>query len=619
MQKWTDRAKKCVPYLFLIIIPVLNFWLLEWFSHDPFQTMKPYVQWMNVALFWFSALFLFGLTGRVSRALGIQTAFCAIYGLANYFVLEFRGAPIQPWDILSIGTAASVADNYEYTLDKDALTALIGLLMLLAAEFFLRADFYGPFKSRRALKKEAAAGSAPKADTPERTPAKRRRVIIARTALCLVTGLLCFGYTKMLHNEDFVQKKLRLYDKLFTPTTIQFKNGTVTAFLMELQYMSVEKPSGYNEKDVREALASYETDGTPSNTPNIIVIMNEAFSDPAVLGKFTTNEDYMPFIHSLLDGAEDTVSGFLNVSVKGGNTANTEFEYLTGNSMAFLPYGSIPYQQYIKNETPSMASWLSGFGYRTVAMHPYRATGWDRNKVYPLMGFDEMYFEEFYKDSDVIRKYVGDEADYEKIIQIYEQKEPGEPLFLFNVTMQNHSSYNDWADYDNFSPDITVNGSNSEVLSAYLSLMKLSDQATERLVDYFANEEEDTVIVFFGDHQPTDSVVNPVLKLNGTSSSSLSTEEEALRYQVPFFIWANYDIDEESGLNISANYLASRTLDAAGLPKPGYFSFLSELEKQAPVVSANHVSLSDGTFSAADDQDELLREYKTFQYHQLFD
>lgn len=619
MQKWTDRAKKCVPYLFLIIIPVLNFWLLEWFSHDPFQTMKPYVQWLNVALFWFSALFLFGLTGRVSRALGIQTAFCAVYGLANYFVLEFRGAPIQPWDILSIGTAASVADNYEYRLDKDALTALIGLLVLLAAEFFLRADFYGPFKSRRALKKEAAAGSAPKSDTPERTPTKRRRVIIARTALCLVTGLLCFGYTKMLHNEDFVQKKLRLYDKLFTPTTIQFKNGTVTAFLMELQYMSVEKPSGYNEKDAREALASYETAGTPANTPNIIVVMNEAFSDPAVLGGFTTNEDYMPFVHSLLRGAEDTVSGLLNVSVKGGNTANTEFEYLTGNSMAFLPYGSIPYQQYIKNETPSMASWLSGFGYRTVAMHPYRAAGWDRNKVYPLMGFDEMYFEEFYKDSEVIRKYVSDEADYEKIIQIYEQKEPGEPLFLFNVTMQNHSSYNDWADYDNFSPDITVDGSDSEVLSAYLSLMKLSDQATERLVDYFAKEEEDTVIVFFGDHQPTDSVVNPVLKLNGTSSSSLSAEEEALRYQVPFFIWANYDIEEESGLNISANYLASRTLDAAGLPKPGYFSFLSELEKQAPVISANHVSLSGGTFSSADDQDELLREYKTFQYHQLFD
>lgn len=593
MQKWTDRAKKCVPYLFLIIIPVLNFWLLEWFTHNPFETMKPYVQWMNVALFWFSALFLFGLTGRVSRALGIQTVFCIIYGLANYFVLEFRGAPIQPWDILSIGTAASVADNYEYKLDKDALTALIGLLVLLVMEFFLRAGF-------------------PRSG-------KKRRIWIARTALCLVTGLLCFGYTKMLHNEDFVQKKLRLYDKLFTPTTIQFKNGTVTAFLMELQYMSVEKPAGYSEDSAKEALASYETADVPERTPNIIVIMNEAFSDPAVLGQFSTNEDYMPFVHSLLDGAEDTVSGLLNVSVKGGNTANTEFEYLTGSSMAFLPYGSIPYQQYIKDETPSMASWLSDFGYRTVAMHPYRAAGWDRNKVYPLMGFDEMYFEEFYEDSALVRKYVSDEADYEKLIQIYEQKEPGEPLFLFNVTMQNHSSYNDWADYDNFTPDITADGIDSDVLSAYLSLMKLSDQAIEELVQYFSEEEEDTVIVFFGDHQPTDSVINPILKLNGTTSSALSPEEEAGRYQVPFFIWANYDIEEESGLNISANYLASRTLDAAGLPKPGYFSFLTELEKQVPVISANHVSLSDGTFSAADEQDDLLNEYRTFQYYQLFE
>lgn len=593
MQKWTDRAKKCVPYLFLIIIPVLNFWLLEWFTHNPFETMKPYVQWMNVALFWFSALFLFGLTGRVSRALGIQTVFCIIYGLANYFVLEFRGAPIQPWDILSIGTAASVADNYEYKLDKDALTALIGLLALLVMEFFLRAGF-------------------PRSG-------KKRRVWIARAALCLVTGLLCFGYTKMLHNEDFVQKKLRLYDKLFTPTTIQFKNGTVTAFLMELQYMSVEKPAGYSEDSAKEALASYETADVPERTPNIIVIMNEAFSDPAVLGQFSTNEDYMPFVHSLLDGAEDTVSGLLNVSVKGGNTANTEFEYLTGSSMAFLPYGSIPYQQYIKDETPSMASWLSDFGYRTVAMHPYRAAGWDRNKVYPLMGFDEMYFEEFYEDSALVRKYVSDEADYEKLIRIYEQKEPGQPLFLFNVTMQNHSSYNDWADYDNFTPDITADGIDSDVLSAYLSLMKLSDQAIEELVQYFSEEEEDTVIVFFGDHQPTDSVINPILKLNGTTSSALSPEEEAGRYQVPFFIWANYDIEEESCLNISANYLASRTLDAAGLPKPGYFSFLTELEKQVPVISANHVSLSDGTFSAADEQDGLLNEYRTFQYYQLFE
>ncbi|MDO4294384.1 MAG: LTA synthase family protein [Eubacteriales bacterium] len=617
MKKFFTRLKVFCPYLFLILIPVLNFYLLEWYTHNPFTTMKFYIQVMNILLFEFSALFLFAVTGRVSRALGIQTVCCALYGLANYFVYEFRGAPIQPWDILSVGTAASVADNYEYKLDRTAVIVLICFALLLLLEFFLRSGFRGPIPS---LKKRRAKGSAP---APEAFSGKK--IWIARLLLAAVTGLLCFGYTKMLHNETFVQTKLRLYDKLFTPTTIQFKNGTVTAFLMELQYISVEKPSGYDADEAAALLASYgpesaeETESTETKKPNIIVIMNEAFSDPAVLGEFSTNEDYMPFVHSLQAGAENTVSGYLNVSVKGGNTANTEFEYLTGNTMAFLPYGSIPYQQYIKEELPSMASWLSSLGYHTVAMHPYRAGGWDRDTVYPLLGFDEMHFEEFFKDSQKVRKYVSDLGDYEKIVRIYEEKEPGEPLFLFNVTMQNHSSYSDWNDYPNFSPDITVEGTDSKLLPAYLSLMKLSDQAIEALVNYFAAQEEETIIVFFGDHQPTDSVVNPVLKLHGKTASELTEQEEALRYKVPFFIWANFDIGEATDVETSANYLASRTLEAAGLSKPGYFSFLSGLSETVPVISANHALLPDGTFTTAEEQQTLLSDYQKLQYYLLFD
>ena len=327
----------------------------------------------------------------------------------------------------------------------------------------------------------------------------------------------------------------------------------------------------------------------------------------------------MPFVHSLLDGADNTISGHLNVSVKGGNTANTEFEYLTGASMAFLPYGSIPYQQYVKKETPSMASYLSSLGYYTIAMHPYRAAGWDRNLVYPKLGFDEMHFQEFFTDSPLVRKYVSDEGNYEKIIKLYEEKDADTPLFLFNVTMQNHSSYSDWADYDNFSPDITVEGSDSKLLPAYLSLIRLSDSAIQNLVSYFEAQEEPTIIVFFGDHQPADSVVRPVWKLNGKDDADLTDEEEALRYKVPFFIWANFDIETEKDLEISANYLAAKTLDAAGLPKSAYDNFLSQLRTEVPVISANHVTLSDGTFTTASKQKDLLYDYQTLQYYLLFD
>ena len=107
MKKLFGCARKCSPYLLLFLIPVVNFYLLEWYTHDPFSTMEPRVQLLNIALFEIMALFLFALTGRINAALMIQTAFCAVYGLAGFYVLEFRGAPIQPWDLFSIGTAAS--------------------------------------------------------------------------------------------------------------------------------------------------------------------------------------------------------------------------------------------------------------------------------------------------------------------------------------------------------------------------------------------------------------------------------------------------------------------------------------------------------------------------------
>lgn len=607
MTKLAGRLKKCGPYFFLVIIPICNFYLMEFYTHNPFTTMKLNVHIMNIVLFEAMALFFFGLFGRINIALIVQTLFSALYGLAGYFVLEFRGAPIQPWDILSLSTAASVAQNYEYKLDRDAVLVLIGFCVVLGISAFQKAGF-----------------SSRKKENP--SPQKATRLKILLRLLCAACSfLVLFGYTRMLHDEDIVQNKLKLYDKLFTPTTIQYKNGTLTAFLMELQYLSVEKPDGYSKESAAALLAAYEQEATESagtgasEMPNIIVIMNEAFSDPAVLGDFTTNEDYMPFIHSMLAGAENTISGTLNVSVKGGNTANTEFEYLTGSTMAFLPYGSVPYQQYVKDETPTITSHLKSLGYRTVAMHPYRAGGWDRDTVYPYFGFDECYFQEFYKDSAKIRKYVSDLADYEKILKIYNSKQEGEPLFLFNVTMQNHSSYSDWAVYDNFTPDITVEGSNSKLLPAYLSLMKLSDQAIEALVNYFSEEEENTIIVFFGDHQPTDSIVNPVLKFYGKTCEDLSSEEETLRYVVPFFIWANYDIEEQSGINTSPNFLAAKTLQAAGLPMSAYFNCLSGLYEQIPVISATHVRLADGTFTDVKEQSETLNDYQTLQYYLLFD
>lgn len=571
----------------MILFPIVTFYLFEWYTHNPWETMKIRIQFLNIFFFELAMFILLMLFGKLKAALITETVFFMIYGLANFYVLSFRSAPIMPWDIYSLKTAASVSDNFSYALGKETIFVLIGFLILLPLEWQTTLKIGTKWK--------------------------------IRLGGFLASLFVLFGFVHMLHQDSTVTR-FKLYDKLFTPSVMSKRDGTAVAFLMELQYLTIDKPDNYNKKTAAELLASYtqDTSAAPEKTPNIIVIMNEAFSDLSVLGDFETNEDYMPFIHSLMEeGTQDTISGYLNVSVLGGNTANTEFEFLTGNSMAFLPQGSVAYQQYVHGKLPTMASLLRDYGYKTIAMHPYNSTGWNRNTVYPDFGFQEAYFIKDWKNPEKIRKYVSDRACYEKIIEQYESKEENAPLFVFNVTMQNHSSYSE--EFDNFNPDITVNDTTSKVLPNYLSLLKLSDEAIQELISYFSAQEEETIIVFFGDHQPTDSVASPIWKLNGKATNSLTLEDESLRYKVPFFIWANYDIEEEANVETSPNFLGNKVLETAGISLSDYRSFLADLEKSYPVISSIRAEDAKGQSYEIEEVEKELNNYAILQYFYLLD
>ncbi|MGN1331906.1 MAG: LTA synthase family protein [Lachnospiraceae bacterium] len=592
--KLKQNRRRIVSFFLLFAVPIIIFYLMEFYTHNPFETMLPGIQCLNIIFFELVmalGLFIFK-KGRI--ALWVEAVIFAIVGLVNYFVLDFRSAPVMPWDILSVKTAASVADNYNYRLDKQAaiVLALFALVLLISSYCDISVTF-----------------------------------IKLRVSGALISFILLTVFVNYTQSNDCLYR-FRLYDKLFTPTTMTYKDGTVVAFCMQLQYLFVEKPEGYSKERAEEILQeglsqpysdieSFQTALEAKNTPNIIVIMNEAFSDLNILGEFSSSGDYIPFVRSLLEGAENTQSGYLGVSVLGGNTANTEFEFLTGGTMAFLPQGSIPYQQYINGEMPSLASYLKELGYSTIALHPYGATGWHRHQVYPWLGFDSFLSLEDFTSPKQIRKYVSDESDYEKIIQLFEEKEAGKPLFLFNVTMQNHSSYTDA--YTDFTPDVKVEGSDSFALSQYLSLLKVSDREIEKLVGYFQDQSERTLIVFFGDHQPTDSVVRDIWRLNDKSDQALSRKEQCLRYQVPFFIWANYDIEEITGMNTSPNYLGSLTLRAAGLPLSPLHEFLDGLRQDYPVLSSIEVQDARGTSYEIKEKEEELLKYAIVQYYLLME
>lgn len=592
------NIKKILCYVkntaYFLLVPAAIMYLFEFFTHNPFATMYIQIQFLNIFLFIMIELFFFFLFGNLKAAQYTEGGIFLVLGVAEYYVYSFRGITILPWDLFSIGTAANVAGTYNYKMEPRAILLIVLFAVLFAVIYFNKVKI-----NRGTMQKK----------------------VLVRVIGTLICAGVIVSYANYVQQESTVIK-WRMYDKLFTPFVLSKRDGTVTAFMMELQYVSVQKPEGYDPDTEAAKLSGYEVsaDAVSDNRisyPNIIVIMDEAFSDPAVLGDFKTNEDYMPFVHSLENGAENTITGYANVSIIGGNTPNSEYEFLTGNTLAFLPEGCIPYQQYLRHDVDAIPEYLSSIGYSTTGMHPYYSNGWDRKRVYPLLGFERMYFiEDFNSAVKYIRQYITDESSFDRIISEYEKRDETKPFFMFNVTMQNHSPYTD--DYANFNVDVKVDGGKSDVTDRYLSLIRQTDKAFEELVDYFGNQDDPTIVVIFGDHQPTDSVVEEIWNLNGKKGTELTAEDIQKRYKVPFVIWANYDIDEENGVETSVNYLGNKVLDAAGVPLYPYRQFLEEEAEQYPVLSAIHVVDNKGNDSTASELKDELIDYRRLQYYEMF-
>ena len=307
-------------------------------------------------------------------------------------------------------------------------------------------------------------------------------------------------------------------------------------------------------------------------------------------------------------------------SVYGGNTCNSEYEFLTGNTTAFLPVGSKPYQQYVDHEQTSLVSLLKdGYGYECVAIHPGNRSAWQRDTAYEYLGFDEFVdVSAFDVKRELEHGLTSDRSSYDQVIYEYEHRDPDQPLFLFNVTIQNHGGYED----EDYPTTVQVEGAEGEYpqTEQYLSLTKKSDEALEYLLEYFSQQEEPVVVLFFGDHWPN-LEEDFLTQLLGEDADDLSFANTMREYQVPFLIWANYDLEGEEIEAVSLNYLSGLLLRAAGLEGTDYTKFLEQLRQTMPVITAVGMLDQEGNLYKNGDStpyDELLNKYNILQYNNAF-
>ncbi len=510
--------------------------------------------------------------GRVKPAATLGAVAFFILHFINYVVWLFRGREMAVSDFYSAKNAAGVVDSYVLTLSTNSRICLIALAVLLF--LFLSAKY-------------------PKA------PSRVRLTALGCAALCCV-GLL-FG---MKHSKNSFQN-------LGTNSTLF--NGATYKFIVELRESRVTPPEGYSHDRAEEILAEYEMGKSEADTPHIIVIMNEAFSDLSVLGELETNTDPIPYFNSL---SANTVRGWALSSVLGGNTATSEWEFLTGNTSAFLPYGSIAYQQYIKDHAWSIVDTLTSNGYTAVAMHPYTRSFWMRDRAYEIMGFDEMYFIDELTTSDKMRGFVTDRAFFGDIINRFEEKEKNEKLFMFNITMQNHGGYK-WGGFEH---TVTTGREDWYEVDQYLTMTNHTDKALKDFLEYFEGVDERVMVVMFGDHQP--SLPQSFYKeLFGTADITFAEVQK--KQTVPFIIWTNYETEAEDGVVVGLNALSGIMLERAGISLPPYLAFLADMREDIPALNAyGYYSETLGRYARNNEaqgiEAEWLEKYRVVQYNNLF-
>lgn len=588
--KLTEKWNKRLTWALFVINPWIAFYMVEKVFYNPISIMNKLAYGMNIMWYYIVFGILLLIFNRVKYAVLTGDVLLYAAAIGNYFVMAFRGTPITPADIYALGTAMDVADHYVLSYDKPAIVATVVLLGLCVM--------------------------ACKLDTYKVFHWKKRLIALA------VTALVIAGNTFFITRTDFLETK-DIKVNFWNQKKGYRSNGYVLSFLMNIQYTIVSEPDGYSPEAVEKIAKEYKvTTGKNKKLkqkPNVVVIMNETFSDLNVVNKIKTNKEVMPFINNL---SENTIKGNMLVSVFGGGTSNSEYEFLTGNSVSTLPLNGNAYTQFVKHNVPSLATQLKEQGYDTLAFHPYKAHGWNRDTVYPLLGFDQFLDETAMNpNGEKFRGWYSDAEDYNKIIETFEKKKAGDPLFLFNVTIQNHGGYL-IAD-KNFKEEIKITDEKAtDTANRYLSLIHESDRAFEKIINYFKHQDEPTIVVMFGDHQPKleDSFYE---LLYGKSLTNLSLSELQKKYTVPFVIWANYDIEEQDHIeNVSANFLSSLMLEQTNLKLSPYNEFLLNFRKTIPAINANGYVTADGKHHSLEEENQytkLVEQYQYLQYNSLMD
>jgi phosphoglycerol transferase MdoB-like AlkP superfamily enzyme len=546
--------------------------------------------WTTVAIYMLAAMALDAIFGRAHQGWAVIAPTMLLLAWFGYQKSLYLGDPLYPSDLLF---ARQMFDLLPLLVSERPLAVAAGLLALPVLVALVGLAWRRRHRLFRRL-----GGTA-----------RILRLAVALPALVFV------GFNLEAGTYSWYRDRMQIAPKMWDQTANYDHNGFSAAFMLNIPMAKVAAPAGYS-RSAMEAMDAPGAVSVPAEKPDIVMVMSESFWDPTLLPGVDFDADPIAATRRLM-------SGQVFSPEFGGMTANVEFEALTGFSNAFLPFGAIPYQQYIRRPVPSLASFLGEQGYVTRALHPFRAGFWNREAVYESLGFQDFRSSE---DMRRLKKRGGQVSDLAFADEIIRQAEAVEqPLFFFAVTIQGHGPY-PAKRYPDATVKVDTVGKESArgSIRTYAEGLRDADRMLSRLVDWAKKRERPTIIVYFGDHlPPLGSVYKETGFLEDNVAPRTGPAAEMLKNrQTPLVLWSNQGGQVAEVGTVSPMFLPLHVLDMAGMSHPHYTGFLRRVHDRFRVID-RHLLIDRRRGGIADWQrrepdDPLLSDFRRLQYDLMF-
>lgn len=535
-----------------------------------------------------------------------------VCSLINRLKIELRDDPFVPRDVQLVQEAVNTVSDFQVEIKYDLLALIIlAVIMFLVVGYFIK---------------------APKLNG-------RTRIIG-----CVISIISVFLANKYIYSsKEVYYNKLHVSNRSYI-TRVFNELGFTYCFLYNLNSYPVEKPENFSKEEVEELIKTYTVADAvaPEDKPNVIFIMNEAFSDIGMSEEFTYTEENDPYKYwrEIIE-CKNSIAGHIVTPGFGGGTANTEFDVMTGMQTNML--NSVPTSAFrvVGRSTQTIARVFADNDYQTLFMHPGDSWFYNRYSVYKYFGVEESIFNEAFTKEDKKGNMIADSVLTEHIIEQFEAHTDDAskgPLFSYITSIQNHMPYTTkkYGDLpiEEVQVSKTISQEAKDFLSVYMEGIRDANQMLKDLTDYFEAQDEPVVLVFFGDHLPNlgDNYLS-YKELGLNVGDETSVENIINTYTTPYVIWTNEEaaclinleerkaaLDLPEDNKISANFLGSMVLELLGYSgQDPFFDFINELRKEVPVIyKENYKTVDDGyTDKLEEYQQTLVNNLRNWEYYKM--